>query len=179
MDLNAQVLLNWSDTLQSITFNLSDISLVSADVIDVWTGTDLGSITGSYTASIEAHGALVYQFSNVKQTVPYQFTTYLAIASSNVLAGGATLRAINSTANVIGYIGHGGTLTFINVDGGTHGGMKLLSLAYVNADYTFSNTDCSNCRRAHVSVNGRTPVVVEMPISGQVCVMARVVGTMD
>ncbi|EGN98592.1 carbohydrate-binding module family 35 protein [Serpula lacrymans var. lacrymans S7.3] len=61
----------------------------------------------------------------------------------------------------------GGTLTFTNVDGGTTGGTKLVSLDYINADYTFTNTACSNCRNAWVSVNGGEAVQVQMPISGQ------------
>lgn len=102
------------------------------------------------------------------QATPCNYTTYLAAASSNTLTGGATPRALNGSASVVGNIGYSGTLAFMSVDGGASGGMKVLSLSYVNADYTFSNTNCSNCRRAEVSVNEGTPVAVEMPISGQV-----------
>ena len=170
------MLLNWVNASQPITFDLSDVGLVSADVIDVWTGTALGPINASYTASVEAHGALVYQLYNTVGAAPYQYTTYLASASSNVLTGGATPRAINASDSVIGHIGHGGTLTFAGVDGGASGGTKLLSVTYANADYTSYNTDCSNCRRAGVSINGGTPVVVEMPISGQVRVWVGLFG---
>lgn len=64
-----------------------------------------------------------------------------------------------------------GTLTFTGVDGGTAGGTKLVSVDYINADFTFFNTDCSNCRNAFVSVNGGTAVQVQFPISGQVRVL--------
>jgi alpha-galactosidase len=149
-------------------FDLLDIGLVSADLTDLWTGTDLGTVNTAYTAPVDAHGALVYKLSNWVQAPPCNYTTYLATASSNTLAGGAAPRALNDTASVVSNIGHGGTLTFVGVDGGASGGTKLLSLSYVNADYTFSNTKCSNCRRAEVSVNGGKPVVLETPISGQV-----------
>lgn len=166
-----QVLLNWVNAIQSITFDLSDVGLVSADFTDLWTGADLGNANMLYTALVDAHGALVYKLSNGVQAVPCQYTTYLATTPPNLLKGGATPRALNNSASVVSNIGHGGTLTFVGVDGGTRGGTKLLSFSYSNADYTFYNTDCSNCRRAEVSVNRGTPVVVEMPISGQVRVV--------
>ena len=161
--------MNWVNALQSITLDLSDIGLISADLTDLWTGANLGTVGASHTAPVDAHGALVYKLSNGVKAAPRQWTTYLATASSNVLMGRASTRALNCSASVVGDIGYGGTLTFVGVDGCASGGTQLLSLSYVNADYTFSNTACSNCRRAEVSVNGGTPVEVKMPISGQVC----------
>ncbi|KAF8428454.1 hypothetical protein L210DRAFT_3320520, partial [Boletus edulis BED1] len=66
-----------------------------------------------------------------------------------------------------------GTLTSVDVGGGTNGGTKLLMISYVNADSDFSNTDCSNCRRPEVSAHGGTPVVAVMPLSRQVQVGRR------
>jgi alpha-galactosidase len=43
-----------------------------------------------------------------------------------------------------------------------------LTIDYINGDFVFSNTDCSNCRNALFSVNGGSPVQAQMPISGQV-----------
>lgn len=94
------------------------------------------------------------------------FTSYLASAAT--LAGGASTRVVNSTVTVAGFIGEGGTATFTGVDGGTAGGTKLISIAYINADFVFSNTACSNCRNAFLSVNGGSAVQVQMPISGEV-----------
>ena len=48
------------------------------------------------------------------------------------------------------------------------GGSKLISVDYINADVAFTNTACSNCRNAFVSVNGATPVQAQFPLSGQV-----------
>lgn len=91
-----------------------------------------------------------------------------ALYNTNYLTGGASLRVVNSTVTVVGFIGEGGTLTLSGVDGGTAGGTKLLALDYINADFVFSNTDCSNCRNAFISVNGGTAVQVQLPISAQV-----------
>ena len=104
--------------------------------------------------------------SGVPAAAP-SFTFYSAAASSNTIAGGSTTRAVNSIT-VVGNIGNGGTLTINGVDGGTTGGTKTLSLDYINGDVAFTNTDCSNCRNAFISVNGGSAVQVQMPISAQV-----------
>lgn len=75
---------------------------------------------------------------------------------------------MNGTVPVVGFVGNGATLTFHNVTGGTTGGSKLVTVDYINADFTMSNTACSNCRNAYVSVNGGTAVQVQFPISAQV-----------
>lgn len=95
------------------------------------------------------------------------FTYYAASASTNTLAGGANTRTVNSTITVVGNVGNGGTLTIKGVDGGSSGGTKLLSVDYINGDFVFGNTACSNCRNAYFSVNGGTAVQVQMPISAQ------------
>jgi len=99
---------------------------------------------------------------------PPIFTFYAAASSNSTIAGGANTRVVNSSTTVVGFVGFNGTLTFNNVDGGKKGGTKLLSFDYINGDYVFFNTGCSNCRDAFVSVNGGTPVHTQMPISAQV-----------
>lgn len=121
-----------------------------------------------YTATVDAHGVIVLKLSGGASASAPVFTFYNAATSGNTLAGGASVRVVSSTVSVVGFVGNGGTLTFNNVDGGASGGTKLLSLDYINADFVFSNTDCSNCRNAFFSVNGGAPVQVQMPISGQV-----------
>lgn len=93
------------------------------------------------------------------------FTFYDAAASGNVLGGGATPRVVNDTVTVVGFVGEGGTLEFTGIDGGESGGTLLLSLDYINADVTSTNTACSNCRNAFMSVNGGAAVQVQMPLS--------------
>ena len=46
----------------------------------------------------------------------------------------------------------------------------MVSVDYINADVAFTNTGCSNCRNAFVSVNGAAAVQVQFPLSGQVSV---------
>jgi len=161
------VVINLQNSARSLTLNLVDVGLVSATATDLISGASLGKLTTSYTATVDAHGVIVLKLSGGASASPPAFTFYNAVASGNTLAGGASVRVVSSTVSVVGFVGNGGTLTFNNVDGGASGGTKLLSLDYINADFVFSNTDCSNCRNAFFSVNGGAPVQVQMPISGQ------------
>jgi alpha-galactosidase len=159
------LIINWQNSARSLTFNLADIGLASATAVDLISGASLGQLTNSYTASVAAHGSIVLKLSSTTAAPKPSFTYYSAGASSNTLSGGAVTRTVNGTVPVVGYIGQGGTLTFNGVNGGSSGGTKLLSFDYIHADVTYSNTACSNCRNAFVSVNGGTAVQVQFPIS--------------
>lgn len=111
---------------------------------------------------------MVLKLSGGTSVSPPSFTFSNAASPGNTLAGGANVRIVSSSISVVGFVGNGGTLTFNNVDGGSSGGTKLLTIDYINGDFVFSNTDCSNCRNALFSVNGGSPVQAQMPISGQV-----------
>lgn len=115
-----------------------------------------------------AHGSVILKLSGATAIAPLSFTFYNAAAATNTIAGGANTRVVNASVTVVGFIGNGGTLTINNVDGGTSGGTKTLALDYINGDFTMTNTACSNCRNAFISVNGGTAVQVQMPISAQV-----------
>lgn len=119
-----------------------------------------------FTTTVAAHGAMVLKLTGGVVAASPTFTFYAA--TSGTLGGGAATRVVNSTVTVVGFVGSGGTLTLSGVDGGTAGGTKLLAFDYINGDFTFSNTACSNCRNTFVSVNGGTAVQVQMPISAQV-----------
>ncbi|PFH49959.1 carbohydrate-binding module family 35 protein [Amanita thiersii Skay4041] len=161
------VIINWVNSARSLTFDFADVGFSSATVTNLISGASLGRLTGSYTTNVDAHGCLVLKLSSATVAPPPSFTFYSAAASSNTLAGGATTRVVNSSITVVGFVGNGGTLTINNVDGGTSGGSKLISMDYINGDYVFGNTACSNCRNAFLSVNGGTAVQVQMPISAQ------------
>ncbi|KAK7462465.1 hypothetical protein VKT23_008066 [Stygiomarasmius scandens] len=161
------VVFNLQDTTRDITFSYSDVGLTSAVVSNVITHSSSGGRTTSYQATLEGHGVLVLRMSDGTPSSPPEFTFYEAADPANTLNGGASTRVVNSTVTVVGFIGNGGTLTINGVDGGTEGGTKLVSFDYINGDFTYFNTDCSNCRNAFVSVNGGSAVQVQMPISGQ------------
>lgn len=160
------IVINWQNSARNMTFNLSDINARSANAVDLWTGSSLGQLTGSYTANVAAHGCFALKLSSVQTITAPTFTYYNAASSTNTLSGGANTRVVNSTTTIVGYVGNGpGTLKFNGIDGGS-GGTKLVAFDYIHADWTMSNTACSNCRNAYVSVNGGTAVQVQFPISG-------------
>jgi alpha-galactosidase len=124
----------------------------------------------SYTATVAGHGSLVLKLSGTTASPTLSYTYYNAVGSSATLSGGANSRVVSSSVSVAGNIGMGGTVTFNGVDGGSSGGTKTLSVDYINAEVTFTNTACSNCRNAYFSVNGGAQVLVQFPISAQVCI---------
>ncbi|KAF8182280.1 glycoside hydrolase superfamily [Pholiota molesta] len=161
------VVINWQDSSRALTFSLADAGFSSATATDLITGVSLGQVNGAVTSTVAAHGSMVLKLTNGAAAPAPVFTFYAAAAAANTLAGGASTRVVNTTVTVVGFVGNGGTLTFTGVDGGAAGGTKLLSFDYINGDFVFSNTACSNCRNAFVSVNGGTPIQAQMPISAQ------------
>lgn len=161
------LIINWQSSSRSLTFNLADVGFASANAVDLITGASLGRLTTTYTSTVAGHGSVVLKLSGGTPLSAPAFTFHNAAASTNTLAGGAATRVVNSSVTVVGFIGNGGTLTINSVDGGTSGGMKTLALDYINGDFTFTNTACSNCRNAFISVNGGTAVQVQLPISAQ------------
>ncbi|THU97111.1 glycoside hydrolase family 27 protein [Dendrothele bispora CBS 962.96] len=163
----AVVVFNLQNVSRAVTFSLPDVRFTSATAVDLITGKSLGTLTNSFTTTLDGHGSLVLKLTNGVPSSQPTFTFYNAADPANTLGGGASTRVVNSTVTVVGFVGEGGTLTINGVDGGSGGGSKLVSFDYINGDFTFTNTACSNCRNAFVSVNGGTPVQVQMPISGQ------------
>ncbi|KAG6919265.1 hypothetical protein DXG01_008061 [Tephrocybe rancida] len=161
------VLINWQASSRSLAFSLADVGVASANAVDLITGSSLGKLTTTYTSTVAAHGCVVLKLSGATALAAPTFTFYNAAATTNTLAGGAATRVVSSSVTVVGFVGNGGTLTINNVDGGTLGGTKTLSLDYINGDFTMTNTACSNCRNAFISINGGTAVQVQMPISAQ------------
>jgi len=161
------LVINWQNSQRSLTLDLADVGVSSASAVDLISGASLGTISKTYTTTVAAHGSIVLKLSGISAVSPRSFTFYNAADSANTLAGGAVRKTTNSTVEIVGNVGSGGTLTFNNVDGGSSGGTKVLSFDYINAEYHMSNTGCTNCRFAYISVNGGATTQVSMPISGQ------------
>ncbi|KZT18611.1 carbohydrate-binding module family 35 protein [Neolentinus lepideus HHB14362 ss-1] len=161
------LLLNWQNQTRPLTFDLSDVSFKSATAIDLWSGESLGKVVDSYNTTLDGHASLVLRLSDTISLPSPSFTYYPASSTNTTLSGGAASRSVNSTITVVGGIGYNGSLTFTGIDGGSSGGSKLVSIDYINADFTYQNTDCSNCRNAYISVNGGPAQQMQMPISGQ------------
>ncbi|KAK7018038.1 hypothetical protein VNI00_018434 [Paramarasmius palmivorus] len=158
------LVINLQTSSRTVTLNLADVGFSTADAQDLVTGNDLGRLTDTYATTLAGHGSMLLKLSSGTTVSPPDFTFYPA--SSGTLSGGANTRDVNGTT-VVGFVGNGGKLTLDNLDGGSSGGTKLLAIDYINAEWTMSNTACSNCREATLRVNGGEEVRVQMPLSGQ------------
>ncbi len=157
----AVALLNRTSATANITVNWSDLGLTtgSAQVRDLWTHSNLGGFSNSYTASVSSHGVTMLKISGSEATQ----TVYEAESSANTLGGSATVASCTTCSggkdvqNVGNGGGGNGTLQFNNIQTNLPG-PQLISISYVNADTT--------ARTASMSVNGAAATTVNFPSAG-------------
>jgi alpha-galactosidase len=89
----AVALLNRGDTAQQITVNFADVALGgSVRIRDLWTRTDAGSFTGSYTTTVPAHGVAMLGLTGTDDVTGADLgpaSDNPAIAAGRVFARGA------------------------------------------------------------------------------------------
>jgi hypothetical protein len=141
-------LFNLSGSAANVTANWSNVGLSasqSADVHDMWSHSDLGYATGSFSATLPAYGSRLIKLTPGTATS----TTYHADASGNTLAGSAKVQSCTgcSDGQDVGYLGEGGALTFNKVTVPTSGAYSV-QVAYADGD------SADNGRTADISVNG-------------------------
>jgi alpha-galactosidase len=152
----AVALLNRTGSTANITVNWNDINLTgSASVRNLWTHTNLGSFSSSYTASVPSHGVVMLKVSGTEPAV----ANYEAEASSSTLSGGALVQTCASCSGGknVGHVGNGGILQLNNVQTKLPG-PQVVTIYYVNAD--------TSARTAIISTNGRPGVAVVFPSTG-------------
>ncbi len=70
-------LFNRGGAAGNVSVNLADLGIGSAAVTDLWSGASLGTVTGTLTRSLPAHGAGLFRLvpqSTVPPTAPYTLT---------------------------------------------------------------------------------------------------------
>jgi alpha-galactosidase len=134
---------------QTVTVSLAAAGINgSATATDLWSGTSLGTLSGTYSVTLGA-GA-----SQLIKLVPVaggsHATTYQAAASSNTIAGGASTASCNSClgGEKVGFVGEGGTLTFNNVSASAAGNYQ------VQIDYLDGTAGSTTGRSSTITVNG-------------------------
>jgi alpha-galactosidase len=143
----AVALLNRGDTAQSITVNLADVALGGrVSVRDLWARKDVGPATGSYTATVPAHGVAMVKLTGTD------------LVAGDDLGGPAT--ASPAVAHDTAFVrGADGTLTANNGHGWQSLGRRILGqpAAYGSAngriDVFVRGIDDAVWRRSYV--NGR------------------------
>ncbi len=142
-------LFNYNDSAsQTVTVSLAAAGITgSATGTDLWTGSSLGTLSGTYSVTLAAGASQLIRLVPVSGTSGS--TTYLAASSANTLAGGAATAGCNSClgGQKVGFVGNGGTLTFNGVDVGSSGNYQ------VQVDY-LDGTSGTTGRSTTVTVNG-------------------------
>ncbi|WP_051970399.1 RICIN domain-containing protein [Kitasatospora azatica] len=155
----AVLLLNRTSAAAPITARWTGMGLTtaSASVRDIWSATDRGGFTTSYTATVPAGGSVLLTVSGTEASG----TTYEAESAANTLGGSAATTACSacSGGSEVHNIGNGSanTLTFNGVTASASG-VEIATLAYVNGG--------STARTAVLQVNGQDPTVVSFPPTG-------------
>ncbi len=142
----AVALFNLGSSSASVAVNWSSLGFVgSASVRDLWTKSNLGQFSGSFSATLNSHASRLLRVT--PQTAAVQ---YLADSSANTWSGGAApaAKSAGTDGMAIGFLGNGGALQFNNVTVSAAGSYNVTFLYY----------DGDSGRSASVSVNGGTAV---------------------
>ncbi|WP_327311998.1 RICIN domain-containing protein [Streptomyces sp. NBC_01235] len=156
----AVLLLNRNSSAANMTVRWSDLGLTdaSATVRNLWTRSNVGSFTGSYTVSVPAKDTVLLTVTGGTEAAS---STYEAEATANTKTGSAANATCAgcSGATKVGGVGNGAanTLRFNNVVAGATG-TKVVDIAYTNGS--------SAARTARLQVNGQQPTTVSFPPTG-------------
>ncbi|TML22251.1 MAG: carbohydrate-binding protein [Actinobacteria bacterium] len=151
-------LFNYSDTAsQTDTVDLSSAGITgSATATDVWSGASLGTISGTYSVTLNP-GAV--QLIRATPTGGGSGGSFEAESAANTLAGGAKVASCTacSGGQKVGFVGNGATLTFNNVTVASTG-RYAVAIAYGDGSTTG--------RQAVVSVNGGPGQTIQFTPTG-------------
>jgi alpha-galactosidase len=100
-------LFNRETSPASVTVTLADLGIGSAAVTDLWSGTNLGTVSGTLTRSIPAHGAALYRLAT-QTTVPVPSTYTLTARHSGKVAD-VFNASMADNANVVQWTANGQT----------------------------------------------------------------------
>ncbi|HEX4787030.1 MAG TPA: CBM35 domain-containing protein [Actinospica sp.] len=134
---------------QTVTVSLAAAGINgSATATDLWSGSSLGTLSGSYSVTLAAGASQLIKLVPVSGST--HSTTYQAESSANTLAGGATTAGCNSClgGRKVGFVGDGGTLTFNNVTASSAGNYQ------VQIDYLDGTSGSTTGRSSTITVNG-------------------------
>ena len=156
----AVVLLNRGSSAQNMTVRWSDLGLTSASatVRNLWTRSNVGSFSTSYSTSVPAKDSVMLTVTDGTEAAS---STYEAEASGNTFGGSAASAACSGCSGTtkVGGIGNGAanTLRFNGVVAGSTG-TKTVDIAYTNGSGT--------ARTAVLKVNGQSTTTVSFPPTG-------------
>ncbi|KAI0522032.1 glycoside hydrolase superfamily [Xylaria bambusicola] len=162
----AVLVVDLSNARRTLSLQLSDLGIKSADVKDLWTSETFKN-TNSYSKQVNGHGSLALRLSNIQYASGLGAEYRYISVSSGTLASGANAQScagcISSTK--VGNLGGSshGSVTLSNIF--TSQATQTVKFDYINCDISYLGGG-SNERLASIKVNGGAAQTVSFPLSG-------------
>jgi hypothetical protein len=155
----AVLLLNRTSAAATMNVRWTDLGLTAgaASVRNVWSATNIGSRTGSYSVSVPGNDSVLLTITGTESGA----TTYEAEAAANTRTGSAAVASCAgcSAGAHVGSIGSGSANTLrFNAINANATGLAVATIAYTNGD--------AATRTATLTVNGQLPTAVAFPPTG-------------
>jgi hypothetical protein len=155
----AALLLNRTSGTATMTVRWTDLGLTAgaASVRNVWSATNVGTPTGSYSVSVPANDSVLLTITGTETGA----TTYEAEAAANTRTGSAAAMSCSgcSAGAHVASIGNGSANTLrFNAISANATGLAVATIAYTNGE--------AAARTATLTVNGQLPTVVAFPPTG-------------
>lgn len=162
----AVLVVDLSNTRRTLSLQLSELGIKSADVKDLWTFATVKN-TSAYSKQVNGHGSIVLRLSNV-QLASESGPKYSYISVSNgALASGANIQSCSGCASStkVGNLGGSlnGSVVLSNIR--TSQSDQTVKFDYINCEVGYLGSS-NNERLASISVNGRPAQTVSFPLSG-------------
>ncbi|KAJ2979346.1 hypothetical protein NUW58_g7221 [Xylaria curta] len=162
----AVLVVDLSNTRRSLSLQLSELGIKSADIKDLWTSATIKNI-GSYSKEVNGHGSIALRLSNVQRasgsTPQYNYIS----VSNGALASGANIQPCEGCASSkkVGNVGgtSNGSVVLSNIR--TSRANQTVKFDYINCEIGYLGSS-NNERLASISVNGGPIQVVSFPLSG-------------
>ncbi|KAI0490187.1 alfa-D-galactopyranosidase/beta-L arabinopyranosidase [Xylaria cf. heliscus] len=162
----AVLVVDLSNTRRTLSLQLSELGIKSADVNDLWTSTTVKN-TSSYSKQVNGHGSIALRLSNVQRASQSGAVySYISVASGT-LASGANIQQCSGCASStkVGNLGgsSNGNVLLSNIR--TSQATQTVKFDYINGDVGYLGSS-NNERLASISVNGGPAQTVSFPLSG-------------
>ncbi|KAI1287519.1 alfa-D-galactopyranosidase/beta-L arabinopyranosidase [Xylaria venustula] len=162
----AVLVVDLSDTQRTLTLQLSELGIQSADIKDLWTSETVDN-TNSYSKEVNGHGSIALRLSNVQRVSGPGSTYNYVSVSSGTLASGANIQSCSScaTSHKVGNLGgtSNGSVVLSNIY--TSQATQTVKFDYINCEIGYLGSS-NNERLASIRVNGGPAQTVSFPISG-------------
>ncbi|KAI1360451.1 glycoside hydrolase superfamily [Xylaria arbuscula] len=163
----AVLIVDLSNARRTLSLQLSELGITSADIKDLWTSQTIESI-GSYSKQVNGHGSLALRLSNVQYASPSGLEYKYYSVSTGTLASGANIQSCAGCASStkVGNLGgaSNGSVVLSNIL--TSQATQVVKFDYINCEVAYLGSGASNERLASIRVNGGPAQVVSFPLSG-------------